>query len=158
MLGKKHSEETKRKIGDARRGKKLSLETRCKMREVRKSYYKNNPDVIEQRRITWAGENNPMWGKRGEQSPNWKGGHTKQNGYIMIYKPNHPFAHKSGYVAEHRLVMEKHLGRYLESYEFVHHVNGIREDNRLENLKLVTKRNHNGELVCPHCEGIVNIK
>ena len=66
---------------------------------------------------------------------NWKGGKTKTNGYIMIYCPSHPSI-KSDYIFEHRLVMEKYLGRYLRSDEVVHHKNRIRDDNRIENLEL----------------------
>ena len=63
-------------------------------------------------------------------------------GYILIYKPEHPFAlrQKRPYVPEHRLVMEKHLGRHLKPKEVVHHINGIKDDNRVENLKLF--KNH----------------
>ena len=52
----------------------------------------------------------------------WKGGRLKQNGYIFIYMPDHPNAQSMGYVAEHRLVMEKKLGRYLFPSEKVHQV------------------------------------
>ena len=73
---------------------------------------------------------------------NWKGGRTKnEQGYIMIYAPNHPHAHNK-YVFEHRLVMEKHLGRYLTKKEVVHHINEIISDNRLENLELLGWGNH----------------
>ena len=82
----------------------------------------------------------------------WKGGRNKNSkGYIEIYMPDHPFCRGGKYVAEHRLVMEKHLGRYLKPYEKVHHRNCIKDDNRLENLQLVTNETHLGEVECPHC-------
>jgi uncharacterized protein (DUF1330 family) len=70
------------------------------------------------------------------QNPNWKGGRRiKDNGYIIVYAPQHPHNVRK-YVYEHRLVIEKHIGRYLRKGEIVHHINGIRTDNRLKNLKL----------------------
>jgi hypothetical protein len=71
---------------------------------------------------------------------NWKGGTTLlvKGGHIREYAPDHPAAKKSkGYVLQHRLVMERALGRYLEPGEVVHHINGDKQDNRLENLELV---------------------
>ena len=94
------------------------------------------------------GEKHPNWGKRGKDVPGWKGGRRKRpDGYIQIRKPDHPRAVK-GYVNEHRLVVEQALGRYLKPSEFVHHINGIKDDNRLENLRLVT---HHNEAICPNC-------
>jgi hypothetical protein len=57
-------------------------------------------------------------------------------GYVMIFEPTHPNARKDGYVSEHIKVMSAKLGRPLERFEEVHHRNGIRHDNRPENLEL----------------------
>lgn len=64
--------------------------------------------------------------------------------YAAVYKPEHPYAHVNGYVYGHRLVMEKHLGRYLEPNEMVHHKDDNKRNNRLNNLELTTNRAHSG--------------
>lgn len=79
-------------------------------------------------------------GRGSEKSHLWKGGrHKTKKGYINIL---HPRFGKGRYVMEHRLVMEKKLGRCLTSKEYVHHLNGVKDDNRPENLILTSSKNH----------------
>lgn len=63
-------------------------------------------------------------------------------GYIVVYCPEHPRANAAGEVPKHTLIMERHLGRYLEDDEVVHHINHVRDDNRIENLQIMTIREH----------------
>lgn len=85
---------------------------------------------------------------KGKLSPNWKGGVIKDDyGYVLIRKPKHHRSKSNGYVREHIVVMEKVLGRRLKKGETVHHKNGIRNDNRPENLELWTKSHPPGQRV-----------
>lgn len=89
-------------------------------------------------------------GKHGPGTAHWKGGrHIAWNGYIRVLKRDHPRAGSNGYVWEHILVMEEKLGRPLKYYgkgdqrnETVHHINGIKTDNRPENLDVHLPMDH----------------
>ena len=114
-LGKHRSQKTKEKISKSNKITKSSPRFREHMSKILKG------------RFTL------------EKSSNWKGGRVKHSqGYIQLYQPNHPSRKNSSnlYCYEHRLVMEKYLGRYLKPEEVIHHINGIKTDNSIENLKL----------------------
>jgi hypothetical protein len=105
------------------------------------------------------GKNNPMYGKsfsmseeakkkisesqKGEGNSCWKGGRTiAGGGYVYIFCPDHPFSDINNRVKEERLVVEEYIGRYLEKKEIVHHINGNKSDNRMENLQIVSSKEH----------------
>lgn len=135
-IGQRRSNETKQKISKALTGIKRSKETRAKISENTKKQMAKlwkNPAFRKKWIIARTGMSHKCNGKT-----------LHGDGYIYILKRKHPFATKKGYVMEHRLVMEKHLGRYLTRKEVVHH-RGIKypicsienkQDNRIENLEL----------------------
>jgi hypothetical protein len=95
-------------------GKKMSNETRAKMR--------------------------PIWDSIGDQRRFARKKHN--NGYILVYAPDNPNSDKHGFILEHRLVMESVIGRPLTKDEYVHHINGNKSDNRPENLMITNMREH----------------
>lgn len=88
--------------------------------------------------------------QRGENNSSWKGGRRiSEQGYVEIYMPSYPKAKPNGYVREHILVAEQMLGRPLKFFgirdsrtEVVHHINGIKTDNRPENLLVMCVNEH----------------
>lgn len=76
----------------------------------------------------------------GSNNPKWRGGKVDDHGYNSVHMPGYHEA--SPYVLEHRLIMERVLGRKLEDGEIVHHKNGDKKDNRPENLEVLTISEH----------------
>ena len=78
----------------------------------------------------------------GDKHPTWKGGKYKSwNGYWNIHYPKHPCA-SSGYIKEHRLIMEKKLNRYLNKNEHVHHIDYNKTNNKINNLIVLSNSEH----------------
>lgn len=120
QLGVKMSDETKAKLSVAHMGKELSQEHREKVMKTLK------------------------YGLKKESNHTWKGGvFVSKKGYKYLRKPDHPHVLSNGYVAEHRYIMEQKIGRLLGKFEHVHHINGIKSDNRIENLELLNGHTHN---------------
>lgn len=72
-----------------------------------------------------------------------KGYITTWNGYIKVKAPkDYKYKDNKGYIMQHRLVMEQHIGRYLKSNEEVHHIDGDKKNNKIENLLLMTRKEH----------------
>lgn len=101
----------------------------------------------------YDGDNNPNYENKGESNPNFKGLTTSKNGYLFEYCPDHPFA-IGGRVRQHRLIAERYLElteynsieidgkRYLRQDFDVHHINGVKTDNRICNLMILSREDH----------------
>jgi len=129
------TKEIKRKISESR--KKGLLEGRIKT--WNKGLTKKDPRVLKN--ISGNSRNTQFKkglrpNKCGNKNDNWKGGLHEHQGYIYILKPEHPNA-LNGYIAKHRLVMEKHIKRFLKKEEVVHHKDHNTGNNKLNNLMLL---------------------
>lgn len=93
---------------------------------------------------------------KAEKSTRWTGGYINRRGYMLVYAPDHHSIvgreTQRNYVLEHRMIMERVLGRNLSAKETVHHINGIKDDNRPENLQLRSGNHGQGVvLACADC-------
>ena len=87
------------------------------------------------------------WRKVGEDNSNWKGGKTTANGYIYIRTKRKSGGAGDSYKAEHHIVWEQIHRRLLPENWIVHHLNGIRDDNRPENLEAMPRKQHSPKLI-----------
>ncbi len=127
-------------------GKHLSAITKKRQSRARLKFYKNggiHPNTgkkfSEKRKKEMSVLNS------GDKNPNWNGGVVKTKiGYLFEYCPNSKRSNGGtiNHVLQHRLVMARHIGRDLLSSEVVHHINGIKDDNRIENLVITTASKH----------------
>jgi len=159
FFGKKHRVETKQKISTALKDRIFTEEWKQKISKSLKEYYSQKENPMHGKHHSEETRRRMSEAKKGNKAPTWKGGKIMlkrklwkngisidRGGYILIYSPNHPYRNNNNYVREHRLVMEKYLGRYLYPWETVHHINGIKDDNRIENLKLLPGNEHNTKI------------
>ncbi len=134
-IGKKLSEKHKEKLRKSHIGKKISLETRKKISL-------NSPKIwlgkklSSEHRAKLSKAKLKLY-KNKKNHPRWKLGKRKTTaGYIEIMDTSHSHCNNNGYVKEHRLIIENYLNRNLKIKEVIHHINGIKDDNRLINLIL----------------------
>jgi len=103
----------------------------CVFEDCKKKYVAHGFCAAHYRSFrAWLDKDRSPW-DRSKQKP-----FLDKNGYVLLYMPDHPNASVNGQYAEHRVVMEQTLGRLLAKGENVHHKNGVKNDNRPENLEL----------------------
>ena len=95
--------------------------------------------IMRKGSVAWN-KGKPLPQIQGEKHGHWTGGKTiDKDGYVLIYVPDrHPFGRgrDKKYVLEHRLIMEKHIGRYLTPQEVVHHIDENKQNNSIDNIML----------------------
>jgi transposase-like protein len=114
--------------------RELGIASNTVLHHMRKAGITPRPRKDRMKRV-WSDERFRQHMGR-DQSASWNGGVTKNNGYVQVHMPDHPDADARGYVFQHRLVMERMVGRRLRPEERVHHKNHVKTDNRPENLEL----------------------
>lgn len=138
------SEERKKIYREKMKGFKFSPET---IEKMKKSHLGIRGKGMTGHKHSEESKEKMSKARTGQNHPQWNGGRlVDKDGYVRVFFPSHP-NYKVRHIMEHRLVMEKHLGRYLAKNESVHHVNGVRTDNRIDNLELWTTSHPYGQRV-----------
>lgn len=96
------------------KGIPMKQKTKTKISKAKKGYFAS-PETRKKLSIANSGKNHYSW----------KGGIKKEDGYILVYKPDHPFCDANNYIRKHRLVVERQIGRNLIIGEVVHHLGKI---------------------------------
>ncbi len=130
LLGHIVSDETRGKISNTEKGKIVSSETKEKIRQIS------------------LGRKMPTDRIKGKTS-RWRGGKINRLGYNLLRIPGHHRAMKTGYVFEHIVIWEQIYGKRVPKGYLIHHLNGIKDDNRPDNL-IAIKRGEHSQLAEPY--------
>ncbi len=117
--------------------------SRSTIEEVMRIFGIRTRTKSEALRLAYASGKAKINRPRGSNSPHWRGGRRMNGEYVYIYKPEHPRATKAGTVLESVLNWEKANNQEVPKGWIVHHINGIKSDNRPKNLIAMPKRKHN---------------
>lgn len=162
---KKMSESAKRRCTPEWTEKQISKGTKLDIEKLKELYYEQKmtqSEVAEQMGVSqkvvfnFMRRNNLKARKAAkrnqlrDKNSSWKGGkRINEQGYVELYMPEYEHTRPNGYVREHIFVAEKILGRKLKFYSFgdgrnevVHHINGVKTDNRQSNLLVLTAKDH----------------
>jgi hypothetical protein len=128
-------------LGNAPHGNNLK-HTHCTIEDCDKKHQAQGMCQMHYRRNALYGDPNIVKGNHRQNKKT-----VNNDGYIFLYNPEHPNSTLGGLILEHRMVMSDHIGRPLTVDELVHHKNGNRSDNRIENLELWSKGQPAGQRV-----------
>jgi len=167
--GFKHTEESKKKISDANKGRKRTEETKRKISESHKGHqawskgYKHTEETRKKMSDKWSYEKiitpernkkisnklKELYAKgvtigfkKGNKHSQWKGGIIKVRGYYYIYNPELGINFNRKYVKRCNLIWYKHTGELIKNPYLLHHINGIKDDDRIGNLQKVNQSEH----------------